>query len=460
MSTGKSFIPLLAVIVLSAVVDGLDGTIVTVALPGIAEALGISAADSSWIITVYFLMMASLILIIGKVCDRGALKKVLAAGFIIFTAGSLFCGLAQDFGTMLVFRGVQGIGGGMLTSSGVLIAVKYLPRSLTPVGLAAGVLGYSAGGACGPVVGGVLMENFNWEWIFFINIPIGIFGTLLTMRYVPADHPSGKSRFDIAGAVLLFISMFSGLYAIESVPSHGLNWISAAALIVFVSGITVFVIIEKRAADPVLFLSVFRRPATVISITIFLLVNACCMGIIYLLPFYMVAVSGYGAVTCGLFMCIQAVITLVVCIPVSRRVAADGNRRYIILALISMLAASAVLITSPEPGAAALIISLAGVGLTWGFGGGSFGNAVVDSVDEDKRSAVSPMVSFIIYFGSALGSALYSGLFAIGSGVPGTMTDAIPPEVFADGFWFAMCIGTVLSVIALVLGLCLKKDRA
>ena len=85
---------------------------------------------------------------------------------------------------------------------------------------------------------------------------------------------------------------------------------------------------------------------------------------------------------------------------------------------------------------------------------------MVDSVDEDKRSAVSPMVSFIIYFGSALGSALYSGLFAIGSGVPGTMADTIPPEVFADGFRFAMCIGTVLSVIALALGLCLKKDRA
>ena len=180
MEESKTAVRLLfATIALAAFVDGLDGTIVTTVLPEIAEDLGIGAADSSWVITIYFLMMAGLILIFGKISDRGALKAVIVGGFAVFGIGSLLCAFSDSFWTMLAFRALQGVGGGMLSASGIMIAVKHLPKGLTALGLSISVLGYSVGGALGPVLGGVLTESLDWGWIFLFNVPIGVAGAFL-----------------------------------------------------------------------------------------------------------------------------------------------------------------------------------------------------------------------------------------------------------------------------------------
>ncbi len=458
---GKQAVRLLyAVIALAAFVDGLDGTIVTTALPDIAQAFGITAADSSWVITVYFLVMAGLILVFGKICDKGALKRVIVLGFATFTVGSLLCAFSWSFPALIAFRAVQGIGAGMLSASGIMIAVKYLPHRLMAMGLSISVLGYSIGGALGPILGGVLTEYFAWEWIFLINVPIGIAGVALAQKAVPKDFGFKSPGFDYAGSALLFIAMISGLYVIESIPSHGFGTVSAVLIAVFAVSAILFIVLERKVSEPVLRLPVFRRPATIASIAVFLLINLCWMGAFYLLPFYMQIVLGYDTMTTGAVLAIQSLVTLVMCVPVGKMIPKKGNRHYVILACVSLVIMSASLVFAGDGSPIPMIISVIFLGVIWGFGGGSFGSRVVDSVPPENKGDASPVVSLVIYLGSAIGSALYSGLFALGSSSSGTPISELSSDVFMSGFTFAMIIGTVISVFALFLSWALNEENA
>ncbi|MBR4227463.1 MAG: MFS transporter [Candidatus Methanomethylophilaceae archaeon] len=440
---------LFAVIALAAFVDGLDGTIVTTALPDIADAFDVSATDSSWVITIYFLVMAGLILVFGRMCDKGALKRIITAGFVIFAVGSLLCAFSQTFWMMLLFRAVQGVGAGMLSASGIMIAVKYLPPSQTALGFSISVLGYSVGGALGPIFGGVLTEYLDWGWIFLFNVPIGIAGAALSLRSVPRDSGFDRSSFDYTGSALLFVAMVLGLYVMESTPSHGFGIASAAILAVFAVLMALFVVRERRVRDPVLDFAVYRRPATIAAIFVFMMINVCWMGVFYLLPFYMQLVLGYDVMMTGVVLCIQSVVTLVMCVPVGRRVPIRGNRHYVILASASMVVMSVALVFAGTGSSVPMLVSVVFLGVIWGFGGGSLGNRIIDSVGKDERGSASPMVSFIIYFGCALGSALYSGLFSIGSGTQGALISELSVETFMSGFSFTMIVGVLLSLLTL-----------
>ncbi len=450
---------LYAVIALAAFVDGLDGTIVTTALPDIAQAFGITAADSSWVITVYFLVMAGLILVFGKISDEGALKRVLVLGFAAFTAGSLLCAFSWSFPALLAFRAVQGVGAGMLSASGIMIAVKYLPHRLMSMGLSISVLGYSVGGAIGPVLGGVLTEFFAWEWIFLINVPIGIAGVILALRSVPKDFGFRSSGFDWPGSAVLFVAMVSGLYVVESIPSRGFDMASAALIALFAVSSALFIFRERRAPEPVLRFPVFRRPATIAAIAVFLLINLCWMGAFFLLPFYMQIVLGYDVMMTGAVLAIQSVVTLVMCVPVGKMIPRKGNRHYVILACASLVVMSAAAALAGDGSPIPMLVSVVFLGVIWGFGGGSFGSRIVDSVPSENKGDASPVVSLVIYLGSAIGSALYSGLFALGSGSSGTPIADLSPEVFMSGFTFALIAGTAISILALFLSWAFNEEK-
>lgn len=160
---GGAHVLLLATIALGMFLDGLDGTIVNVALPDISESFHIDSSVSSWIVTIYFLVLAGLVLVFGKLCDSGAIKKIVMAGFLVFSLGSLACGLSFSIESLLAFRAVQGIGASMLAASSVMLAVKFLPPGRTGYGLTLGVLGASVGGAVGPALGGVLASVLSWH---------------------------------------------------------------------------------------------------------------------------------------------------------------------------------------------------------------------------------------------------------------------------------------------------------
>ena len=435
---------LMAVMAAAMFLDGMDGTIVNVVLPEISEGFGIDAGVTSWVVTVYFLMMAGLILIFGKVADGGAIKRVFVGGMAVFAVSSLLCGLSTTLPMLLAFRAVQGVGAAMLAVSAFMLCVKFLPKSMAAFAMSVGILGMSIGAAMGPAIGGVLSEMMSWHLVFFINVPIGAFAILLAMRAVPGDGEFTAKGFDVKGAALLFVSMVCGLYVLESAPSHGFDEVSVVCLAVFVAGMAMFVLIERRAVDPVLKLRLFRLPS--LLATIVTMVIKIEMGM--------------GSIASGSYLLIPAVSTLAFCVWIGRLADKYGNRPFAIVSCVVMLASMLVFAFIDPDAVWMLILGLVCMGVMWGIGGGPVSSRMLENVPDEDRPSSSSLNSFFIYFGCAAGTAMFAGLFGMGSGSSGQDIAGLTGEVFLEGFHFAMVFGVVLSVVALVLSWVVNERKA
>src|SRR5512145_3226440 len=180
---------LLGAVALGVVMDGIDGSIVNVALPTMAVHFDTDTGTIAWVIITYLLMMAGLLLVFGKLAERGLAKKLFLAGFVIFTIASATCGIAPTLDILLAARLVQGLGAAMIAAVAPLLCIRYLPKEM--LGTALGVIAATAsiGFAAGPAIGGILTQYLSWHWIFLVNIPIGIVGILFAARVIPGDEP-------------------------------------------------------------------------------------------------------------------------------------------------------------------------------------------------------------------------------------------------------------------------------
>lgn len=448
---------LLATIAISMFLDGLDGTIVNVALPEIADSYGIGVGDTSWVITVYYLMMAGLILVFGRICDMGAIKRILVIGMAVFTLGSLCCGLSPSLAFLLASRAFQGIGAAMIASSAVMLGVKYLPREKLGLGMSLVVMGSSLGVAVGPTLGAILTEYFSWHWIFFINVPVGIVAILLATRAVPRDTGLSKGDLDAVGSALLFGAIVLGLFVIERAPSSGFNTLSLLALVGCAILFAVFLLYEMGRASPVLNMRLFRNRNYDKATVAYVIVNMVIMGLFYLVPFLLQGPIGMSTLECGLLLSLQSVSMIVCCIFVGRLSERGLDRTFSTVACILLLAfvLLGLGITTDTPvwyfGVCLLVL-----GSVWGVGGGPMGTRMVNTLEDADRGSGSSMVSFSMYFSSALGTALFAGLFGFGSG--GSVSEAVGEE-FLDGFAFCLLFSVILCVVAIYLSWSLREGR-
>jgi EmrB/QacA subfamily drug resistance transporter len=233
----------------------LDTTVVTVALPRIGADLSASVGQLQWVPDVYTLVLAVLMLATGSLADRWGLRRVFLAGLAVFGLASLACALAPDIGTLIAARGVQAIGGSALAVTGfALLAKSYEGRERgTAISVFFAVNGLGA--AAGPVVGGVLTEYFGWAAIFFVNVPLALLTGVFASVAVRPDTPARRGRFDFAGAAwfaLFAASLVHGLTLGGSGP------VAVGALMVSAVALAGFVIVERRRAEPLLELGLFR----------------------------------------------------------------------------------------------------------------------------------------------------------------------------------------------------------
>lgn len=198
----------------------LDAFVVNVSLPTIGHAFSLNAAEASLIIVVYLLVLTNTMLIFGKLEDLIGVKKLLFSGYLLFTLGSLLCGLAPTMNTLVLARGLQGVGGAILLICGFGAVNKFLPEEIK--GWALGIVTTAAalGIATGAPLGGYITHFFHWRWIFFINVPLGILGLLISIITSPKESIAkeiSNQPFDYWGAILSFI----GLSGITYVLSNG-----------------------------------------------------------------------------------------------------------------------------------------------------------------------------------------------------------------------------------------------
>ena len=287
----------------SVIMATIDASIVNVAFPTLVEELDTTFNVIQWVALAYLLTIATLTLGMGRLGDVLGKKRLYAVGFIIFTVASLLCGIAPDVSWLIGFRVVQAIGAVMLLALGSAILVESFPPSER--GKALGFIGtaVSLGIITGPMVGGLLISAFSWRAIFLVNLPVGILGTWLAIRYVPNTPPAEGQRFDIVGALLMSVSLFSLSLALTL--GQGLGFASPAILAGFaISAIAAaaFVAVELRAPSPMIELRLFRDPMLSVGVVTGLLVFLCLSATFFLMPFYLEGVLGFEVATVGLLL--------------------------------------------------------------------------------------------------------------------------------------------------------------
>lgn len=311
----------------------IDGTVVNVALPTLAEEFDVPSTDIEWIAIAYLLSLAAVIPVAGWLGDRFGTKRMFVISLIVFVGASLLCGLAQDLPQLLAFRVGQGIGGGLITPIGSAMLFRAFPlaeRATASVGVLSVAV---VAPAIGPVLGGVIVDNTSWRWIFLINIPVGIVAVGLAVAWLREETQDRPGRFDTAGFVLSALGVSLLIYALSTGPENG--WTSTAVAVPALVGavaLVALVIVELRLELPMLKLRLFSdrlfRSVNVAASMVY----AGFFGWIFVLPLYLQTLRGFSATTSGLAQAPQAVAIFIVSNLLGKRLyRAVGPRRLMIV---------------------------------------------------------------------------------------------------------------------------------
>jgi EmrB/QacA subfamily drug resistance transporter len=296
------------VVVLGAVMSILDTTVVNVAINTLASDFDTSLSTIQWVVTGYTLALATVIPLTGWGADRFGTKRLYMISIALFMAGSALSGLAWSAESLIAFRVLQGLGGGMLMPAGMTI----LTRAAGPqrVGRVMAIMGVPMllGPILGPILGGWLVDDVSWRWIFFINLPIGIVALFLSLRTLPKDRPEPSERLDVLGLALLSPSLALLIYGLAQTTAHGFG--SAAVLVPALIGVVLlgsFIWHALHIGNPLIDLRLFaNRTFTTASITLALMVISV-FGALLLLPLYFQAVRGESALQSGLLLAPQGI---------------------------------------------------------------------------------------------------------------------------------------------------------
>ncbi|HEY4452183.1 MAG TPA: MFS transporter [Solirubrobacteraceae bacterium] len=279
----------------------LDITVVNVALPDIQRALHSSFQDLQWVVDAYSLTLAAFLLTAGSVADQIGRRRVFTAGLVVFTASSALCGLSSSALMLNLARGLQGTGGAMMFATSLaLLAEAFEGRER---GTAFGVFGAVTGAAVavGPLIGGVITSGIGWEWIFFVNLPIGVGAVALTLARVQESRDPQATRVDWLGLMSFSGSLFLLVFAL--VRGNDAGWGSTQILAMLIASaalLVAFVVIERSQARPMLDFSLFRRPAFAgANIVAFALAGSIFAMFLYL-TLYIQNVLGYSPLQAGL----------------------------------------------------------------------------------------------------------------------------------------------------------------
>ncbi len=242
--------------------EGLDSTIIATSLPTIAGALGVSAKETGIALTAYLVSVSMWIAASGWLADRFEARRVFIAAILAFVAGSMLCGLSQSLAQLVAGRFIQGVGGAMLAPVGRLILARSFPRDELVRAMSYMVIPGLVGPMLGPVLGGWITTQFDWRWIFYINVPLGAIAAALALRYLRETGAGAPGRFDFTGLVLVAVTLVAVQAGLEILAASGVaDRRFLPALGIALAGMLLFALHARRRADPILDFSLFRYRA-------------------------------------------------------------------------------------------------------------------------------------------------------------------------------------------------------
>jgi EmrB/QacA subfamily drug resistance transporter len=408
-------------IVLSAVSLGtfmstLNASIVNISLPAIADDFEIGISEVEWVVVAFLLATGAFLLTFGRLGDIVGYKRVYMVGFIIFTLAGALCGLSQSVAELFGLRAVQGLGAGMVQAIGPAIVTATFSPQERGKALGVNAMSVAVGLALGPTLGGVLTEWLSWRWIFFVNLPVGVFGVLWAQKVLTDEggDDSRQRRFDPLGAVLVSGALFALLLAL----SEGSNWgwesfATIGLLGSFMLLSVTFVVAELRVMQPMLDLKLFTIRSFVAGNISLLIAFAALFAANFLLPFFLERGQGLSDFESGLLLTPLPLAILVVA-PLSGALSDRIGTRIPSAAGLSVLAVGLLSLTSidAETGYWGLIWRFALVGIGLGLFNSPNQSSIMGSVPKPRLGNASGMISQMRYTGQALGIALGGAVIA------------------------------------------------
>jgi EmrB/QacA subfamily drug resistance transporter len=423
----------------------LDITVVNVALPSIGEDLAFSAGDLQWVITAYVLFTGGLLMLGGRATDLFGRRRVFLAGLTLFTLASLASGLAPSPEALIVARAAQGLGAAMLTPGALSIVTTTYAGDQRTAALAAWAAISSAGAAAGVVLGGVLTTGLGWEWVFFINVPIGVATALGVLRIVPGTRPTAVGRgLDVVGALTAVAGLVLLVYGIEGANEHG--WGSARTLALLLASavlLAAFAGIERRVREPILPPSTWSNRPLVTGVGLILVATALLVAVFFLNTIYLQDVLGWSALETGL-----AFLPLVLVIGAAANVANNlirrvGSRNLAALGLLLVAAGATLLLAAPDVASYGTDVLPGFVVL--GFGVGLIFPAASIAAMSEVGEETAGLASGLVTTGHELGAAF--GVAAISAVATAASTFVAG---YADGFAAVAVVAAAVALIALV----------
>jgi len=428
----------------------LDNTVVNVALPAIQRDLGIDVAELEWVVTGYALSFAVLMLTGGKLADMHGRRRIFLIGLAVFTFSSLLCGLAGTAELLTAARVLQGVGAAfMMPATLSIITATFPPKERgAALGIWAGVSAMAL--AIGPLVGGLITEHIGWNWIFYLNVPVGLAGLVAARLIIRESRDtSHEQRLDLPGLVTSGIALFALVYALIEANSKG--WTSPLILGLFavaaVSG-AAFVLLELHQRLPMFDMTLFHNPTFAGANTVALLVSLAMFGVFFFISLYMQNVLGYSAVRAGVAFLPMTVLIILVA-PFAGRSSDRLGSRWLMTGGMTLVGCSLLVFAQLQPDSSYFQLLpgmiLGGVGMATTMT--PMTAAVLSSVPVDKAGVGSGMLNTFRQVGGALGIALMGAILASGSNT--ALADgASKVDAFMNGLHHALYVAAVIAFAA------------
>jgi EmrB/QacA subfamily drug resistance transporter len=437
-----------------------------VALPSIRSDLGFSQSSLAWVVNAYLIAFGGLLLLAGRLGDLGGRKRVFVAGLAVFTAASLWCGLADSQAMLIVARFVQGIGGALTTAVVLgMITTMFPEPPLRARAIGVYAFAGAAGASVGVLAGGVITQAINWHWIFFVNIPLGIAAAALAARVIEPDRGIGlRAGADALGAVLVTAGLMLGVDTVVETGRYG--WVSGRTLTtgaVTLALLAAFVVRQATAARPLLPLRIFRSRNVSGGNLVQALMVAGMLGFQFILPLYLRRVLGYGPAATGLaFLPITVAIAAISLGPAPRAITRFGPRAMLLTSLPLLVAGLGLLTrTRPDSSVTQLLPVLVLLGIGAGLALPASMALVMSDVTAADSGVVSRLANTTQQVGGALGVAVAAALATWRSNE--LLSAAAGPHSIAAaltaGYHLAFAAGAGLVAVAVIVAAVVLRPR-
>ena len=437
----------------------LDNTVVNVALPSIKSDLGISQSELEWTVAAYALTFASLLLTGGKLGDLVGRRLIFMIGLVVFTISSLLCGLSGSAAELIGARAVQGVGAALMMPATLsIITATFAARERgMAIGVWAGVSAMAL--AIGPLLGGVITEHISWNWIFYVNVPIGIVGVIAALVVVPESKDTSKEqRLDLPGLLTSGLGLFALVYALIEANQYG--WSSTRIMGLFVISailLVAFVLLELHQRVPLLDLSLFKN-GTFAGANLVAIVKrmATRFGIFVFFPLYMQTLLGWSPIQAGAAL-LPWTLMIVIFAPIAGKLSDRVGSRWLmaggmtVVALCCLLLSTIGLHTSFWQLLPAFVLG----GLGMSFVMTPMSAAAMGAAPVEKAGVASGVLNTFRQVGVALGIGI-TGAIVADRAAAALRGGATQPQAFVDGLTFGMrisaliCLGGAVAAAVLV----------